>query len=94
LCYRQHSAKIIIEGEEHKLGVLFSALKPESEDRGRGFSAEISIDEEKLIIRLSAKSLSRLRAVTNSYLRWIKSIFEVIESGDVVAGANPTRSAA
>jgi len=60
----------------------------------RGFSSEICIDGEKLIIRLSAKSLSRLRAVMNSYLRWIKSISEVIESGEADADSNSTRSAA
>ena len=48
------------------------------------------IDGEKLIIKLSAKSLSRLRAVMNSYLRWIKSISEVIESGEVDAGSDST----
>jgi len=69
--------------------VLFSALKPECEDKGKGFSAEITIDGEKLIIKLSARSLSRLRAVLNSYLRWIKSISETIKGG-VNAVADPT----
>jgi tRNA threonylcarbamoyladenosine modification (KEOPS) complex Pcc1 subunit len=78
-------------GEERELSVLFLALKPECKDGGRGFSVEITIDREKLIIKLSAKSLSRLRAVLNSYLRWIKSIFEAVEGG-VDATANPTRS--
>jgi tRNA threonylcarbamoyladenosine modification (KEOPS) complex Pcc1 subunit len=89
LSYRQHNAEIIVRGKEHELSTLFSALKPECEDRGTSFSAEIFIDGEKLIIKLSAKSLSRLRAVMNSYLRWIKSISEVIESGDMDASANP-----
>jgi len=71
---------------------LFSALKPECEDKSRGFSAEIYINGEKLIIKLSAKSLSRLRAVMNSYLRWIKSIYELVESGEVNAGTNSARS--
>jgi tRNA threonylcarbamoyladenosine modification (KEOPS) complex Pcc1 subunit len=89
LSYRQHSAKIIIRGEGRELNVLFSALKPECEDKGKGFSAEITIDGEKLIIKLSARSLSRLRAVLNSYLRWIKSISETIKGG-VNAVADPT----
>jgi tRNA threonylcarbamoyladenosine modification (KEOPS) complex Pcc1 subunit len=72
------------------LGILLLALKPECEDRAKGFSAEMYIDGEKLIIKLSAKSLSRLRAVMNSYLRWIKSISEVIESGEVDAGSDST----
>ncbi len=94
MSYQQHSAKIVIRGEECGLNILFSALKPECEEKGRGFSAEMVIDGEKLIIKLSAKSLSRLRAVTNSYLRWIKSIFEIVESGEVYANADPTRSTA
>ena len=90
---QQHSAKIVIRGEERELSVLLSAIKPESEDRAKGFSAEVYIDGEKLIIKLSAKSLSRLRAVMNSYLRWIKSISEVVESGEVDADSDTTRSA-
>ena len=70
--------------------MLFSALKPECEDKGRGFSVQIVIDGKKLIIKLSGKSLSRLRAVTNSYLRWIKSIFKIVESGEAYANADPT----
>lgn len=88
MSYQQHNAKIVIIGKKRELNVLFSALKPECEERGRSFSAEMAIDGEKLIIKLSAKSLSRLRAVLNSYLRWIKSIFEVIEGGEY-AIANP-----
>ena len=76
---QQHSATIVIRDEERKLNVLFLALRPECEDKGRGFSAEVFIEREKLIIRLSAKSLSRLRAVMNSYLRWVKAIMEIIE---------------
>lgn len=46
------------------------------------------MEEEKIIIRLSAKSLSRLRAVINSYLRWVKSILEVIEGDEINANTN------
>lgn len=39
------------------------------------------MEGEKIIVRLRAKSLSRLRAVLNSYLRWMKSISEVVGGG-------------
>ncbi|MEM0232680.1 MAG: KEOPS complex subunit Pcc1 [Candidatus Nezhaarchaeales archaeon] len=89
--YQQHSATITVKAQKQGLSkVLYLALKPESEEKGRGFSVEISMEGEKLIIRLSAKSLSRLRAIINSYLRWIKSILEVIEGGKVYANTNST----
>ncbi|MEM4576832.1 MAG: KEOPS complex subunit Pcc1 [Candidatus Nezhaarchaeales archaeon] len=85
MSYRQHSATIVVQTEKDDecdlSKVLFSALKPESEERGKGFSVEISMEGEKIIVRLRAKSLSRLRAVMNSYLRWIKSISEIIGGG-------------
>jgi len=79
LSYHQHSAVIKVKAEEQRLvKILYLALKPETEERTRGFSIEISFEGEKLIIRFNAKSLSRLRAILNSYLRWIKSIHEVL----------------
>jgi len=91
LSYQQHSATITVEAQRQGLSkILFLALKPESEEKGKGFSVELSMEGEKLIIRLSAKSLSRLRAVINSYLRWIKSILEVIEGDKVYANTNST----
>ncbi|MEM2214513.1 MAG: KEOPS complex subunit Pcc1 [Candidatus Nezhaarchaeales archaeon] len=91
MSYQQHSATITVEAQRQGLSkILFLALKPESEEKGKGFSVELSMEGEKLIIRLSAKSLSRLRAVINSYLRWIKSILEVIEGDKVYANTNST----
>lgn len=75
----QHSAVIEIEAKEYQLiKILYLALKPETEEKSRGFTIEASFEREKLIIRFNAKSLSRLRAILNSYLRWIKSIHEVL----------------
>jgi len=79
LSCHQHSAVIEIEAKEHQLiKILYLALKPETEEKSRGFTIETSFEREKLIIRFNAKSLSRLRAILNSYLRWIKSIHEVL----------------
>ncbi|MDH5815846.1 MAG: KEOPS complex subunit Pcc1 [Candidatus Nezhaarchaeota archaeon] len=86
---QQHSATITIKAQRQDLSkILFLALKPESEEKGKGFSVELFMEEEKIIIRLSAKSLSRLRAVINSYLRWVKSILEVIEGDEINANTN------
>lgn len=91
LFYQQHSATITVRTRRRDLSrTFFLAFKPESEEKGKGFSVELSIEEEKLIIRLNAKSLSRLRAVINSYLRWIKSILEVIEGDKLNGDANST----
>ncbi|MEM0083588.1 MAG: hypothetical protein QW102_03615, partial [Candidatus Nezhaarchaeales archaeon] len=60
MSYQQHSATITVEAQRQGLSkILFLALKPESEEKGKGFSVELSMEGEKLIIRLSAKSLSR-----------------------------------
>lgn len=91
LFYQQHSATITVKARRRDLSrTFFLAFKPESEEKGKGFSVELSIEEEKLIIRLNAKSLSRLRAVINSYLRWIKAILEVIEGDKLNGDANST----
>ncbi|MHC1629115.1 MAG: KEOPS complex subunit Pcc1 [Candidatus Nezhaarchaeales archaeon] len=75
----QHIAIIEITTKEHHLNkILYLALKPEIEEKTRGFTIEVFFEGEKLIIRFNAKSLSRLRAILNSYLRWIKSIYEII----------------
>lgn len=89
LSCQQYSATITVKTRKRDLSrILFLSFKPESEEKGKGFSIELSMEGEKLIIRLSAKSLSRLRAIINSYLRWIKSISEVIEGDKINANTN------
>ncbi|MDI9619857.1 MAG: KEOPS complex subunit Pcc1 [Candidatus Nezhaarchaeota archaeon] len=84
----QHSATIEIFVEDKALKkAICSALKPEVEGASKGFNVKATFEGEKLIIRFYSKSLSRLRAVLNSYLRWTNAICEVV-SGDEDASTN------
>ncbi|MCS7140043.1 MAG: KEOPS complex subunit Pcc1 [Candidatus Nezhaarchaeota archaeon] len=75
----QHSAKIEIILKDRRLSrVFYLALRPEVKDKAKGYNVEMLLENEKLIVKFNAKSLSRLRAILNSYMRWIKSIQEVI----------------
>ena len=59
---------------------VFQALKPEVNiSQKTGVKASIDIDGSVLTLCFEAKGIARLRAVTNSYLRWIATIIDTIE---------------
>jgi tRNA threonylcarbamoyladenosine modification (KEOPS) complex Pcc1 subunit len=64
---------------EDRLGVVFKALKPEAEkpltSRSR---VEIRGEGKVLTLILEARDTSALRAVTNSYLRWIALVNDAL----------------
>jgi len=74
-----HEARLELKVAEKARLALFKALKPEVESKAPGCDVAMTFNGEKLIITFNARSLSRLRAVLNSYLRWIKSICEAID---------------
>ncbi len=58
--------------------VLFKAFQPEVvASRGSGSSVHMTVTENLLTLRFSTRSTATLRALINSYLRWVIMISEV-----------------
>jgi len=64
--------------EEPLKTIICKALKPEVEEEKWDTKVTMTSEGERLIIKFNAKSLGKLRAILNSYLRWIKSVCEVL----------------
>ncbi|MHA2378126.1 MAG: KEOPS complex subunit Pcc1 [Candidatus Thorarchaeota archaeon] len=66
---------------------LRSALEPETDsgpsDRAR---ATVSVQDETLVIDITAEDLTSLRAAMNSYVAWVSACVASIDS---VTGQNP-----
>lgn len=66
--------RLKFQSQEH-LNIVLKALKPEAEKPLTSRSnAQIKKEGEVLTLIFEAKDTSALRAVTNSYLRWIALI--------------------
>jgi len=69
------------------LEILYKALKPESLDKEiSGDFVRMQIEEEKLTIEINHKSLSRIRALMNSYIFWIYTILSTLEKLGEIGG--------
>jgi KEOPS complex subunit Pcc1 len=65
--------------EKHS-GIIYEALMPEVETPATVRSrADLAKDCEFLILRIEARDTVALRAALNAYLRWIKSMLDVLE---------------
>jgi len=70
-------AEIEIDFSEKTLAkVVYRALSPELQGRG-----EIACSGSRILLDISARNPSELRAMLNSLLRWVKMIEEVIRIG-------------
>ncbi len=70
---RKHKATIQIGLLSVKLAdIIFRALKPELNSK-----AQMTIQDNVLTLNLEAGTVAMLRALTNSYLRWIGTIVQV-----------------
>ncbi len=59
-------------GSTKMTNTVFRALKPESLSAQKsGAKIQIEVEASTLILSFEAQSKSRLRAIINSYLRWI-----------------------
>lgn len=60
------------------LKAMLQALKPEVESLSkRHYRASLELREKRISLSIEAKSLSKLQAALNSYLRWTDSIKEL-----------------
>jgi len=66
--------KITIEGSEEEKTLLFNSILQESID-----SNVVKVNKDKSEIIITPRSLSRGRAIMNSYISWIYTIMETIK---------------
>ncbi len=69
--------------DEGRASALFAAIAPEVKHAKLGV-AKVSITREggSIMLKIDASSLAALRALLNSYIRWLSTSLEVIELGD------------
>lgn len=74
------NAIVSITGRENFANILWKSLKPEVE-RPSSSRSRILLDlqEETIRIMISASDVTALRSTLNSYLRWVKSIIDVLD---------------
>jgi tRNA threonylcarbamoyladenosine modification (KEOPS) complex Pcc1 subunit len=70
--------------EEKEASTTYVALRPETLRTGRESEVMLSVHDKTLLVHFRAETISGLRALINSYLRWITMIsrtLEVVDSG-------------
>ena len=79
LSVKQANSYIEIEfASSREAEAISSALFPEVKDsRTRRSDMEVEIEGKVLILKISAKDTTALRAITNSYLRWIATLKQI-----------------
>ena len=74
-------AEITINVPGNLLNVIEGSLVPEVErPTSERSMVEVASEAGKLTIRIEASDVAALRAATNSYLRWVGAILDVVES--------------
>ncbi len=59
--------------------IVYKALRPETEvSRASGSGVQISVEENVLTLCFSSQKTAALRALVNSYLRWVMMINDVV----------------
>jgi tRNA threonylcarbamoyladenosine modification (KEOPS) complex Pcc1 subunit len=74
-------AEVAIDVTGGLVNVIEGSLVPEVErpTSDRSF-VDVSVEEGKLMIRIEASDVAALRAAINSYLRWVSTILDVVDS--------------
>ncbi len=81
---RQEAQLAIVMSEEKEASTTYMALRPETLRTGRESEVMLSVHDKTLLVDFRAETISGLRALINSYLRWITMIsrtLEVVDSG-------------
>jgi tRNA threonylcarbamoyladenosine modification (KEOPS) complex Pcc1 subunit len=74
------SARIrFLFAERENLITVFKALKPETQKQcTMRSSSSLSMENMSLVLEIEAKDTVALRAASNTYLRWINSLVNVL----------------
>ncbi len=81
---QQEAQLAIIMSEEREALMTYVALRPETLREAKESEVVLSVHAKTLLIDFKADTVSGLRALINSYLRWMTMInrtLEVVDSG-------------
>lgn len=78
---RSANAEIWIGASENIAQILEGSLLPEVERPSTERSMiRVRAEDDGLMIRIEASDVAALRAASNSYLRWVAAILDVVET--------------
>jgi tRNA threonylcarbamoyladenosine modification (KEOPS) complex Pcc1 subunit len=63
--------------------MTYMALRPETLRTGRESEVMLSVHDKTLLVDFTAETISGLRALINSYLRWVTMISRTLEVVDI-----------
>ena len=73
-----YHAEFMIPGDRKILENTLHSLEPELEHTDRT-KMELEIQDENLILKISAADSTALRAAVNSHLRWLSEVMSICE---------------
>ena len=77
------NAEIRVDVPERLAGIMEGSLRPEAErPTSERSSVNVANGDGGLVIRIEGSDVAALRAAFNSYLRWVSSILDVVDSVD------------
>lgn len=79
---RQKAQLAIVMAEEREASMTYLALKPETLRTVGESEVALSVHDKTLLVDFRAETVSGLRALINSYLRWVTMISRTLEVVD------------
>jgi tRNA threonylcarbamoyladenosine modification (KEOPS) complex Pcc1 subunit len=77
---RQHEAQLIITAkDDRRMIAALKAVTPEIPKKSKGGHTVFRVYGGSLFIRFEADTVAALRALVNSYLRWLSMIDEILD---------------
>ena len=77
---KRHEAQLVLVGRGRgRILTAYEAMSPEAVKTTRGASVALSIRDGTLFLRFEADTVPALRALVNSYLRWLSMIEGVLD---------------
>lgn len=80
---RQHKAQLIISGAERRTEAAYKSMRPETLRKTQRTRTVLSMRDGALLISFEAYTIPSLRALVNSYLRWlfiIEKTLDIVEN--------------
>ena len=77
---KRHEADLVLAGRgKRRVVAAYNAMSPEALRATRGARVDVSIRAGALFLHFESDTVPALRALVNSYLRWLSMIEEVLD---------------
>jgi len=77
---KRNEAQLVLVGRgERRILTAYEAMSPEAVKTTRGASVALSLRDGTLFLNFEANTVPALRALVNSYLRWLSMIEDVLD---------------